>query len=998
MMTSHVLEGIGVKAHRQTIPVNPFATSHDCPSATLEPLECLGNESNSSRDSIFTGQEDGAPTSLLPASKGPSDQFFRSGRLLTTHSGVHLETPKFCQDPVCNPGARCPSCSSGTPEVGGANASIARKESRLDVSIHPGGPAGESRPSELCVTRAKSVAGIEGAPVMAPGVKEAMGTSSSLGTPKDGIVCAASSEVVGAYVCDSPRGSIIRSSAISSFPWKPEESLGIPEVAGGASSGATRGEQSVVSAEGKGTTPSTQVVTPSPPPLRHDKQQELVFSCDVSQVRHGGSVEQDDVSQTSLLEKSNGNVASQGVPASVSNAQMLLRPGITLPRWVQQVTRKDVKYELPEWPEAVSSTTNDGQSYSHPHGDPRMALLGLGSCSCSSLREPANGVDHLGPETLGATTDRVDSKLIMGGPELPLGPRTHNVYPGCTQEQSANGVGASFPPISATTHATLPTTLLRPHRSLPGWVQRVKESGLECARQRYDSSLSDKVSSAYSVSTEVNDPYYRGGVSPEHVQGQGPGGSKAKESSDAVTSALEVNRSQCGNANADPNHKPLGFSLNIPHFQGFQGSNANVDLGFSPDSSQVQGLLCGNATLGPDSTPVRFSPDLPQVQGSLRSNADSDCNHKSLGFRPHLPQVQGSSCGRPTIEEAMAGSLKHNPGTTFYQICTDEELCDVNNESDADPCWDQPWDVLSPLNFPSSLDQGQLDGLPCERQTAFSSTALPTLGILQRLTEMPLIGASRRCLLREQSPKVTWLVPMEVPGLRLDGYDSVATVKMLRTGPLHPSPSIKEALGPATVVFASSSCPPISRANLQEIDLLSARHHGQTAQGLEWAARKIPLAPSRPRRSNVFHARAPLSTSCISQDEEQGHVTCIVLRWGESPCPEITVAYSLDPGAFESFRQVLLKGEVGQGGSPVPNTEVAGVARKRLHVLSQVPSAQVRLGLFATQEGPVKAVEGSSRDRSSIGFSPQHDPCLAQHHQSRQTNLLSFSLVLALCN
>ena len=421
-------------------------------------------------------------------------------------------------------------------------------------------------------------------------------------------MCAASSEVVGAYVCDSPRGSIIRSAAISSFPWKSEESVGIPEVAGGASSGATRGEQSAVSAEGKGTTPSKQVVFPSPPPLRHDKQQELVLSCEVSQVRHGGSVEQDDASQTSLLEKSNGHVASQGVPASVSNAQALLRPGITLPRWVQQVTQKDVKYELSEWPEAGSSTTNDGQSCSHPHGDPRIALLGLGSYPGSLLREPANGADHLGPETLGATTEKVDSELIMGGPELPLGPRTHSVYRGYTREQSASGVRASFPPIPATTHVTLPTTLLRPHRSLPGWVQRVKESGFECARQRYDSSLSDKVSPASSVSTKVTDPDYCAGGSPEHVQGQGLGGLKAKESSGAVTSAQRVKRSPCGNANVDPSHKPLGFSPNIPQVQGSQGSNANVDP-----------------------------------------------HHKPLEFRPHFPQVQGSSFGRTAVDEGMLG-------------------------------------------------------------------------------------------------------------------------------------------------------------------------------------------------------------------------------------------------------------------------------------------------------------------------------------------------------
>ena len=110
---------------------------------------------------------------------------------------------------------------------------------------------------------------------------------------------------------------------------------------------------------------------------------------------------------------------------------------------------------------------------------------------------------------------------------------------------------------------------------------------------------------------------------------------------------------------------------------------------------------------------------------------------------------------------------------------------------------------------------------------------------------MPLIGASRGYFPREQTNKVTWLVPMEVPCLRLDAYDSVATVKMLETRSLHPSPSIRETLGPATVVSASYSCPPISRADLQGIDSFSARHHGHSARGLERAARNLPLAPSQ---------------------------------------------------------------------------------------------------------------------------------------------------------
>ena len=168
----------------------------------------------------------------------------------------------------------------------------------------------------------------------------------------------------------------------------------------------------------------------------------------------------------------------------------------------------------------------------------------------------------------------------------------------CSSMARDKASGSSFSPMLSKVQGILPDNLLRPNMALPAWAQRIKYGGLRHAQVLLPQVSSGKMSLASPASIHVSNPQYplRGNT----VDGSGKSmGSRAfpgtatsapvcsqvqelpcKTIRDLDSASLDINILQaqgsvCGNANADPSHRPLGFSPDIPQVQGSQGSNAN---------------------------------------------------------------------------------------------------------------------------------------------------------------------------------------------------------------------------------------------------------------------------------------------------------------------------------------------------------------------------------------------------------------------------------------
>ena len=322
----------------------------------------------------------------------------------------------------------------------------------------------------------------------------------------------------------------------------------------------------------------------------------------------------------------------------------------------------------------------------------------------------------------------------------PLSPRVHR---GGIHEQRASGVKVSFPPTRAATRVTLPASLLRPLRFMPGWVQRVQESELESAGPKY----------------EFTDHDFSHGGSPEHVQRQGPCGLQAQFSPGMVANAQKVKGVRGNNAKPDPNHKLLHFSLDFPQVQGSPRGNAKADpnhqlLGFSPDFPQVQGSPSGNADSDPNHKLLGFSPDFPQVQGSPSGNADSDPNHKLLGFSPDFPQVQGSPSNNadsdpnhkllgfspdfPQVQGSPHGNADSDPSHKLLGFSPESpqvqgSICSSINLGPSH----------EPIGFSSYLPQVQ--GSPCRAVNLDSSYKLLGFGEDSLIAQGSLSGDAHPC-------------------------------------------------------------------------------------------------------------------------------------------------------------------------------------------------------------------------------------------------------------
>ena len=221
---------------------------------------------------------------------------------------------------------------------------------------------------------------------------------------------------------------------------------------------------------------------------------------------------------------------------------------------------------------------------------------------------------------------------------------------------SASGVRASFPPILATAQATLPANLLRPRSFLPGWVQRARESESEEAAPKYDSSGLNKLLPTHPALAACTDYESGDGGSPNHRQQQG-----RTHTPGAGANAQGIKGSPCGSAAVDPNHKLVGFS---------------------PEQPPVQGSPSGDVDPDPNHKPLEFSPNSPQVQGFMCGVTNLDESHNLFGFSPVQEcGLQRSPVQHPRCESlgfssvsSCEGNTRQVPGAAGIQVIAKHEV------------------------------------------------------------------------------------------------------------------------------------------------------------------------------------------------------------------------------------------------------------------------------------------------------------------------------------
>ena len=296
------------------------------------------------------------------------------------------------------------------------------------------------------------------------------------------------------------------------------------------------------------------------------------------------------------------------------------------------------------------------------------------------------------------------------------------------------------------------------------------------------------------VSGNISDPYSLAKEVPERVRQQGQGAGLWRR--DQQISDVSGSRSWAA---------MIGASTEASFFDGSVSTDLNhKPLGFSPSSPQVQDFPCDVVKPDFSHKPVGFSPVLPHECGSLRSpiqhprseslglSSFSSCEG-STGQVPGATgtqvvaqadtesQVPRSLCVQTNIED-LSEPFTQATGPAFYQIFTEEDLCDVDSETGVDPCWDQPWDALTNLLPDPCPDYGQQGRPPAEHPPVFQCPTLSASGILKRpikqrtvqdhvhhgkriTWQVPLVGlGNSSCrLVRAQVAILPWRMPVESP-------------------------------------------------------------------------------------------------------------------------------------------------------------------------------------------------------------------------------------------
>ena len=187
----------------------------------------------------------------------------------------------------------------------------------------------------------------------------------------------------------------------------------------------------------------------------------------------------------------------------------------------------------------------------------------------------------------------------------------------CSSMARDKASGSSFSPMLSKVQGILPANLLRPNMALPAWAQRIKYGGLKHAQVLLPQVSSGKMSLASPASIHVSNPQYP--LWGNSMDGSGKSmGSRAFPGT--ATSAPVCSQVQ---------ELPCKTIRDL--------DSASLDLNIL----QAQGSVCGNANADPSHRPLGFSTDTPPVQGSQGSNANGALHHRPLGFRPDLPQVPG---------------------------------------------------------------------------------------------------------------------------------------------------------------------------------------------------------------------------------------------------------------------------------------------------------------------------------------------------------------------
>ena len=118
--------------------------------------------------------------------------------------------------------------------------------------------------------------------------------------------------------------------------------------------------------------------------------------------------------------------------------------------------------------------------------------------------------------------------------------------------------------------------------------------------------------------------------------------------------------------------------------------------------------------------------------------------HALLAFSPSAP------VGQAIADDAQPTISGHTGNTAYFQLFDDEDVNGVDNGSDPDPCWDQPWEALpdSTLLSPDRC----FTSVP---QVAASGNLTPATSLLRRLPERPTPGGEV-----PRKRQVTWKVPL----------------------------------------------------------------------------------------------------------------------------------------------------------------------------------------------------------------------------------------------
>ena len=380
-------------------------------------------------------------------------------------------------------------------------------------------------------------------------------------------------------------GSIIRSAAIRS----------LPSSGTGASLEGSKQELCGISEEGEGTTPSMRAV-----------------ALPQSTVAHGPQIDQPFRGSVPLLGEMPTSASRDEMHGQPDRRRALLRPRFALPSWVEQATTKVSQdlWKVPSKGKAAEQDVCEARSLpgyvSRPDALPSWVHVELSAEQCpSSAQRPAQ--ESCMPDKVAGMLGQPSGH--PGAVREENNPAAMDQIPWSTWFSQAHVCGSQcFPP--CTSKKVQPRMAGETYLESSSESSPFNDSDMEASSLDYAdwpepaSGMWPGVMASYAA-VSLHPPV---AISPGIAQLPEPGVAPQMpraQSLDACTKAgscaaarayafNETKGVEDSGVSPDPDHKPLGFS---------------------PESPQVQGPICGSINLGPNHEPIGFSPDLPQVQG-----------------------------------------------------------------------------------------------------------------------------------------------------------------------------------------------------------------------------------------------------------------------------------------------------------------------------------------------------------------------------------------------